>query len=250
MKPPILFLFMAITLCPAFPSCSNTPDDHPIASALLRTTVLTATEQHALTPDKVIQDLKNGNRNYREDHPTPANNTALMKETIQGQFPEAFVLSCMDSRVPVEEIFDRRIGDIFVGRVAGNVIDEDILGSMEYGCKLAGARLIVVMGHESCGAVKGAIDGEELGNLTGLLARIKPAIQQAQGMPGDHSSKNPEFVTAVVEANVRNAIRDIESKSPVLKEMADKGEIRIVGALYHLNTGEVTFLTDASANGN
>ena len=213
--------------------------------AVMRTSVITATDQKALSPDKVISELKDGNHNYRYNHLTPTNDTTMMHETVQGQYPEAFILTCMDSRVPVEKVFDKGIGDLFVGRVAGNIIDEDMLGSMEYGCKLAGAKVIVVLGHESCGAVKGAIGDEKLGNLTALLAHIKPAIQQSQSIPGAHDEHNPDFVAAVVRQNVRNSIRDIKTKSPVLKEMADKGEIRIVGAYYSLHTGEVTFLDES-----
>jgi carbonic anhydrase len=235
-------------------SCQNAPNDQADRSpkavmsadtpAAMRTSVLTATDQKALSPDKVIADLKDGNRNYRYNHLTPTNDTTMMHETVQGQYPEAFILTCMDSRVPVEKVFDKGIGDLFVGRVAGNIIDEDMLGSMEYGCKLAGAKVIIVLGHESCGAVKGAIEDEKLGNLTALLAHIKPAIGQSQTVPGDHDDHNPDFVAAVVRQNVRNSVRDIKVKSPVLKEMADKGEIRILGAYYSLHTGEVSFLDE------
>lgn len=235
-------------------ACSNAPDDQSAASpkavlpanasSAMRTAVLTAADQKALTPDKVITDLKNGNQNYRYNHLTPTNDTTMMHETTQGQYPEAFILTCMDSRVPVEKVFDKGIGDLFVGRVAGNIIDEDMLGSMEYGCKLAGARLIVVLGHESCGAVKAAIEGEKLGNVTAVLAHIQPAIQKSQNAQGAHDNSNPKFVAAVVQQNVLNSIQSIKDKSPVLKEMADKGEIRIVGAYYSLHSGEVTFFDD------
>ncbi|HEV9037756.1 MAG TPA: carbonic anhydrase family protein [Puia sp.] len=254
MKPLNQHLAKALSLLLLLSACHNATDDQPDRSpkavmpaataAPMRTSVLTATDQQALSPDKVIADLKNGNRNYQSNHPTPMNDTAMMRATAKTQYPEAFILSCMDSRVPVEKIFDKGIGDLFVGRVAGNIIDEDVLGSMEYGCKLAGARLIVVLGHESCGAVKAAIEGEQLGNVTGLLAHIQPAIQLSHSTQGAHDNGNPMFVTAVIRQNVRNSIRDIKAESPVLKELAEKGEIRIVGAYYSLHTGEVTFFDD------
>jgi carbonic anhydrase len=207
----------------------------------IRSNVMTEADQKQLTPELVIEQLKEGNQNYQQNHLTLKDDTAMIHKTARGQYPEAFVLACMDSRVPVEEIFDRGIGDLFVGRVAGNIIDDDVLGSIEYGCKIAGARLIVVLGHESCGAVKAAIEKEELGNITTLLAKIKPAIEASQHVAGEHSAGNPDFVAAVVQNNIRNSIKDIRSKSAVLKEMEDKGEVKIVGAYYSLHTGEVTF---------
>lgn len=229
-----------------FSACHN-PDTDQTPKAImptLRTTVLTAADQQSTPPDKIIQNLKDGNRNYRNNQLTSMDDTLMMQETVQGQYPEAFILACIDSRVPVEKVFDKGIGDLFVGRVAGNIVDADMLGSMEYGCKVAGAKLIVVLGHEACGAVKAAADKEELGNITGMLARIKPALEQSEGIPGDHNSKNAAFIASVVQHNIRNSIQEIRAKSPVLKEMEDKGEIKIVGAYYHLATGEVTFFED------
>ena len=208
----------------------------------LRTKVMKSADQKALAPDQIIQDLQKGNLHYQHDQRTPMDDTAMIHDATGGQYPEAFVLACMDSRVPVEEIFDKGIGDLFVGRVAGNIIDEDVLGSMEYGCRIAGAKLIVVLGHESCGAIKAAIEKEELGNVTALLKRLKPAIKAAESVPGTHNTENPEYVKTVVQENIRNSIEDIMLKSPVLKDMVVKGEIKIIGAYYSLHTGEVTFL--------
>ena len=254
MNPHTLYLTSAVALHLLISGCSSTPGDQPDQSpkavmpastpAALRTSVITAADQTALNPDKIISDLKDGNRNFKNNHLTPMNDTAMMQATSGGQYPEAFILSCMDSRVPVEKIFDKGIGDLFVGREAGNIIDQDILGSMEYGCKVAGAKLLVVLGHEGCGAVKAAIEKEELGNITALLGKIQPAVAQTLNVPGDHTVKNPDFVKAVVQQNIRNSIRDIRSKSPVLKDMEDKGELRIVGAYYSISTGDVTFLDD------
>ena len=172
----IITSFLAILVALA---CRHPKNDQTIASSknIIRTSVITEADQKKLTPDLVIELLKEGNQHYQHNHLTPKDDTAMMHKTVKGQYPEAFVLACMDSRVPVEEVFDAGIGDLFVGRVAGNIIDEDILGSMEYGCKFAGARLVVVLGHESCGAVIAAIEKEELGNMTKLLAKLNPAIK-------------------------------------------------------------------------
>ena len=148
----------------------------------------------------------------------------------------------MDSRVPVEDVFDQGLGDIFVGRVAGNFVNEDLLGSMEFACKVAGAKLVLVMGHQHCGAVKGAIDDVKLGNITAMLAKIKPAVKMSQDFSGEKTSKNDEFVKQVSENNVKYALQQIREKSPILKEMEDKGEIKIVGAFYRLTDGKLEFI--------
>lgn len=153
------------------------------------------------------------------------------------------MLSCVDSRVPVEDVFDRGIGDIFVARVAGNFVNEDILGSMEFACKVSGSKLILVMGHEHCGAVKSAIDDVKLGNITPMLAKIKPAVDLVV-YDGERNSKNQAFVHQVSESNVRNTIAKIRIESPILKEMEDKGEIKIVGALYDMDNGKVNMLSE------
>jgi carbonic anhydrase len=208
----------------------------------LRENVLTAEEQQALTPDAVIQNLKEGNQRYVSNTLTAENHPSMVHNASKGQYPEAVILSCIDSRVPVEDIFDKGIGDIFVGRVAGNFANEDLLGSMEYGCKVAGAKLILVLGHESCGAVKAAIDKVELGNITAMLSKIKPAVDKSQDFAGEKTTKNHDFVDYVTKNNILHTIETIKLKSAILKEMAEKGEIKIVGAYYNLETGEVTFI--------
>jgi carbonic anhydrase len=252
----IIYRFIEISLlilvCACHSSTNNTnggppKNDTNTISKLrgqLRSDVLTSEDQKNLTPDRVEQDLKDGNRHYVTDNLTANDYTGMLHHASQGQYPEAFILACIDSRVPVEEVFDKAIGDLFVGRVAGNFVDEDMLGSMEYGCKISGAKLIVVVGHESCGAIKAAIDGERLGNITTMLAKIKPALEQSKNYAGEQTSKNHAFVEYVVKNNIRNTIQTIRSKSPILKDMADKGEIKIVGAYYSLETGEVTFLNE------
>jgi carbonic anhydrase len=152
------------------------------------------------------------------------------------------ILSCVDSRIPVEDVFDRGIGDVFVARVAGNFENTDILGSMEFACKVSGAKLVLVLGHEHCGAVKAAIDGVVLGNITRMLENIKPAVESISGYEGRKSSENPEFVHMVAEKNVRLTIEDVRKRSTILKEMEDAGDIKIVGALYDMDTGEIDFL--------
>ena len=203
--------------------------------------VLTKEEQEALTPDMVIQSFKDGNGRFMQNDLTARDHSEQVRKSTNAQYPKAIVLSCVDSRVPVEDVFDRGIGDIFVARVAGNFANEDILGSMEFACKVSGSKLILVMGHEHCGAVKAAIDNVELGNITPMLSKIRPAVEKVS-YDGERNSRNEEFVHLVCESNVRNTIDQINQNSPILKQMADNGEIKIVGAVYDMDTGEVSFL--------
>lgn len=203
--------------------------------------VLTADEQAALTPDAVIQSLKEGNQRFVEGELTARDHTEQIRKTVDGQFPKAVILSCVDSRVPVEDVFDKGIGDVFVARVAGNFVNEDILGSMEFGCKVSGSKVILVLGHEHCGAIKAAVDNVKLGNITAMLSKIRPAVESVE-YNGDRTSKNAEFVHMVCESNVNKTIGDIRTNSPILKEMEDKGEIKIIGGVYDMDTGKVDFL--------
>ena len=189
-----------------------------------------------------MQELKEGNARFLSGKTIQRNQTEQVKKSASGQFPKAVVLSCVDSRVPVEEVLDQGIGDLFVGRVAGNFINEDLLGSMEFACKVAGAKLIMVMGHQHCGAIKGAIDEVKLGNLTTLLAKIKPAIAKSQDFKGEKNSENEAFVQDVCKNNIAIALNQIRTKSPILKEMEDKGEIKIVGAYYRVTDGTLEFV--------
>ena len=203
---------------------------------MINNKILTAKEQSKLTPDKVIEILKRGNKAFTDDILT------LKSRFVKEQHPAAIILSCIDSRVPVKDIFQCATGDIFVARVAGNIVNSDILGSMEYACKVSGAKLIVVMGHRNCGAVKSAIDNMELGNITGLLNKIKPAVTQSKtDFKGETKSSNPEFVETVCLANVSLVVNEIRKNSPVLKAMEDKGEIKIAGAMYDIESGKVDF---------
>ncbi len=203
--------------------------------------VLTKEEQDALTGDMVIQSFKEGNERFQRNDLTARDHSEQVRKSTSAQFPKAIVLSCVDSRVPVEDVFDRGIGDVFVARVAGNFVNEDILGSMEFACKVSGSKLILVMGHEHCGAVKAAIDDVKLGNITPMLAKIKPAVAKVD-YAGERTSKNDEFVHMVCESNVQHTIEQIRLNSPILKEMEDNGEIKIVGAVYDMDNGKVDFL--------
>ena len=209
---------------------------------ILREKVLTATQQAALRPDDIIKALKEGNKRFTNNNLTLRDHSAMVRDASAGQYPKAVILSCIDSRVPVEDIFDRGIGDLFVARVAGNFSNTDILGSLEFGCKVSGAKLILVLGHESCGAVKGAIDNVQLGNITPMLSNIKPAISRVKNFTGEKTAKNDAFVESVAKENVLNTIETIKAKSSILKEMETKGEIKIIGAYYDLHSGEVIFL--------
>lgn len=203
--------------------------------------VMTAEKQKSLTPDKVIADFKAGNKRFMNNELTLRDHSTQVRKTTKGQFPQAVVLSCIDSRVPVEDVFDKGIGDIFVARVAGNFANEDILGSLEYSCKVAGSKVVLVLGHEHCGAVKAAVKDVKLGNITNMLAKIKPAIGMVE-YDGEASYSNPEYMHLVCESNVKNTINEIRKNSPILKEMEDAGEIKIVGATYDLDDGKVTFI--------
>ena len=199
--------------------------------------------QATMTPEKSLQYLKEGNIRFQNNLKANRNLLEQVNDTSDGQFPFATILSCIDSRVSAELVFDQGLGDIFSVRIAGNFVNKDILGSMEFACKLAGTKLIVVLGHTACGAVKGACDDAKLGNLTGMLAKIKPAVQ-AVSEPKDvnlRNSKNSEFVDNVSAKNVELTIDRIIEESEVLADMQNRGEIMIVGAMYDINSGAVTF---------
>ena len=199
--------------------------------------------QATMTPQKSLDYLKKGNQRFQNNLKANRNLLEQVNDTCDGQFPFATILSCIDSRVSAELVFDQGLGDIFSIRIAGNFVNEDILGSMEFACKLAGTKLIVVLGHTSCGAIKGACDHARLGNLTALINKIEPAVEAVKE-PSDENlrnSKNLEFVDKVAEKNVNLAMINIRRQSPVLAEMEKNGEIKIVGAMYDVSTGEVVF---------
>ncbi len=198
--------------------------------------------QASLTPEKALNFLKEGNQRFQQNLKANRNLLQQVNETGDGQFPFAAILSCIDSRVSSELVFDQGLGDIFSIRIAGNFINEDILGSMEFACKLAGSKLIVVLGHSKCGAIKGVCDDAKLGNLTTMLSKLKPAVEAVKEPSENRNSSNSEFVEKVSHTNVEMTIENIKQQSPVLKEMLDNGEIAIVGAMYDVETGAVEFM--------
>jgi len=248
-KMKIIKIFVVAFMATSMVACNNSKPEQKTAEIPvvedktkgLVQEVLTEEQRDALSPDDVLSTFKEGNKRFINNDLTARDHSEQVRKSASGQFPKAVVLSCLDSRVPVEDVFDRGIGDIFVGRVAGNFVNEDLLGSMEFGCKVAGSKLILVLGHEHCGAVKAAIDDVKLGNITAMLAKIRPAVDKVQ-YEGDRTSKNAEFVAKVCESNVLNTIEQIRAKSPILKEMEDNEQIKIVGGIYDMDSGVVTFL--------
>jgi carbonic anhydrase len=203
--------------------------------------VWTKESQAAVTPQQALAELKAGNGRFVAGRSQVRNLPAKVRATASGQYPFAVILSCLDSRQPTEIVFDQGIGDVFCARVAGNVLTEDILGSMEFGCRVSGAKLIAVIGHSNCGAIKGAVDDVQLDHLTGLLAKIKPAVAQVPASVQPRTSKNDDFIQKVAEANVRLVMQQIREQSAILREMLEQHQIDLVGGMYDLATGEVHF---------
>ncbi len=229
----VLGIFVLVfSLTPVLAAAEDAPIDR----------VLSQEQQQALSPDDVIRLLNEGNRRFVNSELTRRDHSAQIRDAVDGQFPKAMVLSCVDSRVPVEDVFDLGIGDIFVARVAGNFSNTDILGSMEFATKISGAKAILVLGHEHCGAVKAAIDNARLGNITAMLKNIKPAVDAFADYEGERTSANPEFVHMVAEKNIRLTMDEIRINSPVIKALEDQGEVVIIGALYDMDSGRVEFL--------
>lgn len=202
---------------------------------------LTKEMQKNITPKGAVDLLEKGNKRFIENLSINRNLLQQANETSDGQHPFAVILSCIDSRTSAELIFDQGLGDIFSIRIAGNIVNEDILGSMEFGCKVSGAKLIVVLGHTKCGAIGGACDNVEMGNLTNLLQKINPAVCKEQSVSDNRTSSNKDFVNNVTELNIQNTIEEILNKSPIIKEMVDGGECGLVGGLHNLDTGVVEF---------
>jgi len=206
----------------------------------------TAESQASITPDKALQILKDGNERFVNNLKSNRNLLQQVNETREGQWPFAVILSCIDSRTSAELIFDQGLGDVFSIRIAGNVVNTDIIGSLEFACKVAGSKLIVVMGHTKCGAVKGACDHIEMGNLTELLSKIHPAVYQEKDtfQVEQRNSKNDLFVENVSTINVKRSVKAIIDRSYILEQMIEKGEIAIIGAKHHIDTGIVEFYDD------
>ena len=200
--------------------------------------------QAQITPRKALEILQDGNNRFIKNLKANRNLLQQANDTIEGQWPFATILSCIDSRTSAELIFDQGLGDIFSVRIAGNVVNTDILGSMEFACKIAGSKLIVVLGHTKCGAIKGACDHVEMGNLTELLSKVQPAVYQGKGTKSDRTSKNSNFVENVSQINVKRSVKNIIERSFILEQMIENGQIGVVGAMHDIETGKVTFYTD------
>ncbi|MFN3754002.1 carbonic anhydrase family protein [Flavobacterium sp.] len=201
--------------------------------------------QASISPRQALEILKNGNNRFVSNLQAHRNLLEQVNDTRDGQWPFATILSCIDSRTSAELIFDQGLGDIFSVRIAGNIVNTDILGSMEFACKVAGSKLIVVLGHSKCGAVKGACDHVEMGNLTELLSKIQPAVYQEKETQDNRNASNPSFVENVAEINVKRNVKNIIERSFILEQMIEKGEIGIVGAMHNIETGEVVFYEDS-----
>jgi len=217
----------------------NTITKKPIRS------VLTAEEQADMSPDEIIGRLKKGNENFVANNLTTRDHSEQRRLSIIGQYPQALVLSCVDSRVPVEDVFDLGIGDVFVARVAGNIENKDIVGSMEFASAVAGSKVVIVMGHSACGAVKHAIDGTDaaamgMNSLQSLLDEIKPAMENIAG--DNRTSKDSKFLYDVIAKNVYNTVVDVRTQSPTMQRLEKEGKLKIVGAFYDMETGKVSFL--------
>lgn len=202
---------------------------------------LTKEMQAAITPSMALELLRDGNKRFINNLKVNRNLLQQANETSDGQHPFAVILSCIDSRTSTELIFDQGLGDIFSIRIAGNILNEDILGSMEFACKVAGSKIIVVLGHTKCGAVKGACDHVEMGNLTALLTKIRPAVDDETDTKENRNSNNSTFVENVAAINVKRTVKSIMERSPILKEMIETGQIGILGGIHEITTGEVTF---------
>ncbi|AZN38192.1 carbonic anhydrase [Iodobacter ciconiae] len=227
-------LASALTYAAADQSGAIKPESYAVGKTM------TKAVQASITPGSALDILKAGNVRFASNKSIKRDNKKNVMKTGLGQYPLASVVSCIDSRATPELIFDQGIGDIFTARVAGNIVNEDILGSLEYAAKVAGSRVIVVLGHTHCGAIKGACDDVKMGNLTNLIAKLKPAVE-ATKTDGERNSKNHEFVQKVADENVELTVQKIRDMSPILKEMEDKGQIKIVGAMYDVGTGKVTW---------
>lgn len=226
----MLLAALALAGCAGAPPRATDPDAAPMTRAA----------QSALTPDQALARLKNGNLRFVQGRILARDLPAQVRATGGGQYPFATVLSCIDSRAAPELVFDQGVGDVFSARVAGNFVNEDMLGSMEFASRFAGSRLVVVLGHTACGAIKGACDDVALGNLTALVAKLRPTVASVS-YAGDRSSKNGQFVEMVAEANVRRTVQEILQRSPVLREMVARGEVKVVGAMLDVTTGAVSW---------
>ncbi len=202
--------------------------------------VMTKEQQDALTPDAVLTEFAEGNLRFSQETITKRDHSAMVRKTASGQYPKAVILSCLDSRIPIEDVLDQGLGDIFVARIAGNIVNDDILASMEFGCAVMGSKVVLVVGHSNCGAIKGAIDDVELGHIGILLSKIRPVVAEARTTSSDRTSKNASFVEFVSQAHVDHVVAEIRRRSTLLANLEKAGKIKIVGSYYDLETGVLT----------
>jgi carbonic anhydrase len=242
MKPAKLITLATIAALPLLFASTGCKTTTAASTPQRRDLAAIKAEQATLTPVQVLESLQRGNERFASGKADSRDMLHDQRTTAAGQYPHAVILSCIDSRAPAEIIFDAGLGDLFNARIAGNIADDDLVGSMEFACAVAGAKLVLVMGHTSCGAIKGACDRVELGNLTGLLKKIEPAVASVRDVPGERSSKNKDFVEAVSEANVRLTVERIRDLSPILRDLESASKIQIAGCIYDLDTARVRFL--------
>jgi carbonic anhydrase len=202
--------------------------------------VMTKEQQDALTPDAVLTEFAEGNRRFSQETITKRDHSTMVRKTSSGQYPKAVILSCLDSRIPIEDVLDQGLGDIFVARIAGNVVNDDIIASMEFGCVVMGSKVVLVVGHSNCGAIKGAVDDVELGHIGILLSKIRPVVTQLQTTSSDRTSKNTQFVESVSQAHVDHCVEEIRRRSTLLANLEKSGKLKIVGSYYDLETGVLT----------
>jgi carbonic anhydrase len=239
-------LLLEIVIALTFFSCNNlNPVKPKNNAAMVHDTVMTLAKQNQLSPNSVVEILKTGNEHFYKNKLTLKNDSLRIHLTASGQYPIAAVLSCSDSRIPVEEVFDKGIGDLFVTRIAGNIVDADILGGLEYACKVSGVKVIMVLGHEHCGAVKAAIDNVKTGNITALIKEIKPAVD-AVNIKGDKTSKNDLLVHTVAEKNVELTMKKIIDHSALIELMTQTKAIKIIGGIYDIDSGKIKFIDQAN----
>ncbi len=238
------FLFLALIFAVIFCGCNQkSPEQDSTSGEIKDTSVVTKEKQEGLTVDEILRQFKDGNKRFVEGKRINRNYIEQVRITgNEGQYPKAIVLSCIDSRAPIEIVCDKGIGEIFSTRTAGNYADEGIIGGMEFACKLSGAKVIFIIGHTECGAIKGCCDNLKLGNLTYVMNQISPAVNSVTGFEDNRTSENPDFVMAVTKKNVEMTINQIRSKSKILSELEKEGSILIVGGIYDVKTGEIKFL--------
>ena len=240
-----LLIALAFTLT----ACSSTQAQVQTSYDYDPTVALTAETQAALTPEQVLMRLKDGNQRFLDGTAVERDFMGQVRQTAGGQYPMAAILGCIDSRVPHEIVFDKGVGDVFSARVAGNFVNTDILGSLEFATAVAGSKVIVVLGHTECGAVKGACDHVELGNLTSTLANIAPAVYAVGDLvPGERTSANKAYVQAVADENVEMTVQNIVNRSPVIRGLVESGDLIVIGAMHDVATGGVMFMDETTVN--